>query len=278
MRLTKSSRPLRGGVTVLAALGLLGVALRAQTPPGQKEPAREGGSYFYIQHADTSRRTVTPAGAVWTCSGNVEFTYEDTTLRTDAATYNEKTQVARSPGKLQIDDAQNTITGARGVAYYKTRKAEIAGNVRIVARPRPGDQSAPEGSLRREFKDPVTIICDRVDYNWRTRTATATGNLTFRQKDRTVTAERAVYEGRTEKVTLTGDVRGFDKTDDVRADSAVVVLREGAESLELINVKGRFRIENEEEGSAPPDPAAPGAPAAPPEGTAPVPPVTVPSP
>ena len=51
-----------------------------------------------------------PDGAITTLSGNVKLLFEDTTLRTDTAAFNEKTQVATSPGALQIDDTQNTIT------------------------------------------------------------------------------------------------------------------------------------------------------------------------
>jgi lipopolysaccharide assembly outer membrane protein LptD (OstA) len=257
-----------GGALLAAAVSLsLGLSLRAQSPAVAKKPAAD--RKLRIKHGDLGSYKETPAGAISTISGNVVFAYEDTTLNTDAATYNHKTQVATSPGRVQIDDAQNTLTGDQGVAYYKTKKAAIRGNVRILARPRPENQNAPEGSLRREFKDPVIITCDRVDYNWRTRVAVATGDLTLRQKERTVTADRAVYEGRQERVTLIGNVRGVTaQGDEIRGEKAVIILREGAESLTLTGIKGgSFKVEEEIEdepgdagdSDAPGEPAAPGA-------------------
>lgn len=233
-------------------LGVLGVgmALQAQAPRPDKKLA--GARKLIIKNAQLGSYKETPAGAVSTFTGGVVFDYDDTTLTTDAATYNHKTQVATSPGKLQIDDAQNTLVGDKGRALYKTKKAEINGNIRITARPRPQDLSAPEGSLRREFKSPVAITCDRVEYNWRTRVAIATGNLTLRQTERTVTADRAVYDGKTETVVLTGNVRGVTTAgDDLRGVKATVILREdlkpGEVALTLEGVNGgSFTVDDED--------------------------------
>lgn len=254
---------------LLLGVGASGIslALRAQAPRPTKKTATD--RMLRIKRGEIGSYKETPAGAVSTISGDVVFTYEDTTLNTDAATYNHKTQVATSPGKLQIDDAQNTITGSKGVAFYKRKVAVITGNVRIIARPRPQDLNAPEGSLRREFRDPVTITCDRVEYNWRTRVATATGNLTLRQKERTITADRAVYEGREERVTLTDNVRGVTiQGDEIRGKKAIVILKEGEESLTLFGVgPSSFRVDDEEEretsGTPAPVPPAPVTPAVP---------------
>ena len=210
-------------------------------------------------------------GAITTLSGNVKLLFEDTTLRTDTAAFNEKTQVATSPGALQIDDTQNTITASKGVAYYKKRLAEFTGDVRILIRPRAQDKNAPEGSLRREFKEPVTILCNLAQSNWRRKISTLTGGLTFKQKNRTLTADKAIYDGQAETLRLIGHVRGMDKGDEIRADTALIGLKEGAEFLEISGskdqpfVQGRFRVEEDDENKpgeeetpeAVPDPAAP---------------------
>jgi len=246
----------RGAVFALAAAGLClaGAALRAQAPaqPRTTTPRR-----FVDLYGDVGQSKETARGTISTLSGNVRIVSEDAVLRTNAATYQHRTQVATAPGRLQIEDAQNTLVGKAGVAYYKTRTAEVRGDVRITVRPRPGDRNAPEGSLRREFKDPVVITCDRVDYNWRTRVAVATGNLLFRQKDRRVTAERAVYEGRLERVTLTGNVRGLmEDGGEGQGEKAIAILTEGAESLTLLGVKKvRIPVEDEEEPAEAPPPA-----------------------
>jgi lipopolysaccharide assembly outer membrane protein LptD (OstA) len=234
-------------------------AKQAATPTAPVRPSPTD-NFVYVKQGKLGTRRVTPEGTVTTVSGDVIFAYRDTLLRTELANYNDRTQVAVSPGRVRIDDAQNTVVGSRGVAYYKRRTAEITGGVRITARPRPEDRAAPEGSLRREFRDPVTITCDKVVYNWRTRVAAGTGRLILRQKDRTVTADNGVYEGREERVTLTGNVRAVTKAGDVLlTDRAVAILREGQEELRIDNLKPgtRFPVDDDEDDAAPATTPAP---------------------
>jgi lipopolysaccharide export system protein LptA len=226
-----------------------------------------------------------PEGTLVRLSGNAWCRFEGTMLKTDAAVLNQTTQVATSPGALQIDDASNTITADKGTALYKKRRFDLSGNVRIVARPRPEDRQAPQNSLRREFKDPVTITCERVEHYWRRRFSIATGSLTLKQKERTVTAERAEYDQRAETVTLIGNVRGVNKGDEIRGARVVIGLKEGQEYLEVHGggaqnaVTGVIRIEEEDENTPgeeearptpPTTPAVPArtpSPASPPAGT-----------
>lgn len=252
-------------------------ASTAVKPTAAEKAAAKAGRYVVYDTRLVRRdpRLNQPGGTIITLSGDVKFLFEDTTLRTDIAALNEKTQVATSPGALRIDDSQNTITASQGVAYYKKRLAEFTGNVRIIARPRPQDKNAPEGSLRREFKDPVTVLCENGQYNWRRKLATLTGGLTFKQKKRTLTADKAIYDGRAETLKLIGNVRGVDNGADVRAANVLIGLKEGAEFLEISGskdqpfVQGRFPVEDDEENKpgeeetpeAAPDPA--GAPAVP---------------
>ncbi len=259
----------RGGIALLTALffASLCVGLSAQTPPPDSAGPKPKKRAVQLK-SDLTVIKENPGGRgrTYILTGNVMIRSEDTTLRTDAATYNMETGIASSPGKVQIDDAQNTLVGDKGVAYYRKRTANVTGNVRITMRPRPQDQSAPEGSLRREFKDPAFITCDAVDYNWRTRVAATRGELTMRQRNRTVTAERAVYDGRNEKVSLTGDVHGVTTDgDDIRARKATAILTEGKEELILEAPQGVIRvdIEEDEEGAETPTPAAPATPAIP---------------
>ncbi len=260
---------LRKAAPLLAAVGISGLAvslLYAQPPAPRRAGAAAptAGKDRYVDYVGLRmNRRQTNGGWVTSLSTGVKFTFEDTILRTDMAAFNEKTQVATSPGRVQIDDAQNTIVGNKGVAYYGKARAVLTGNVRVLARPRPQNANAPEGSLRREFRDPVAITCDRVEYRWRRRVAVATGNLTFRQRDRTLTAEKAVYDGRAETVLLTGKVRGFDRSDEIRSPSALIGLREGEEFLELTGgVQGKIRVDDEElEDEPAATPAAPVSPA-----------------
>ena len=170
--------------------------------------------------APAKQRFVTATGALMkdeflpdgesflTLNGDVKIWSDDATLTTEKATYNGSTQIAVAPTRLQLDDKQNTLTADKGTAYYSTRDADFSGNVVIVARPKQGNGGyAPKGSLRRNFKDPVRITCEKVRYNWRTKRAVLTGKLTIKQKDRTITGDRGLYDGITETVTLVGNIK-----------------------------------------------------------------------
>ena len=212
---------------------------------------------------------------IHTGSEGVVIKSEDSTMKTDRAVYNETTGVATAPGRIQLDDAQNTLTGDKGVAYYKRRDAEITGNVKIVARPKPSSGAGSESRVRREFKEPVTITCDKVVYNWKTRKAVLTGNLTLKQKDRTVTATRGLYDGLLEKVELVGNIRSVRPgKEDIKVPGnsrAIAIVREGAEQFDVIadknapagqnTIQASLAIEEEEEeqggAGATPPPATP---------------------
>ena len=197
---------------------------------------------------------------------NVVIQSRGTVLRTQLAQYNETTGVATSPGQLQISDERNTLHGNSGVAYYARRQAIITGSVKIVVRPKESN-TAPKGSARSEFRDPVTVFCDRVEYNWRTKVAVCTGHLTLKQstrkgETRTATADTLTYEATPERVTLTGNVHAVDSQGrDLRGPKAIAIVRENAETFTMV---GRTRIitpvdEDEEEET----PAAPAAEATP---------------
>jgi|GEM_PF-5930245 lipopolysaccharide assembly outer membrane protein LptD (OstA) len=241
---------------LLAGVGVSGSAILAQdnTQSPQPQPSPQQTANTKQPAAMTKKRRVDYKSGkhklvdgIHQMSGGVRFVSEDTILTTDAAGYNEKTGIASSPGKVQIEDTFNNITGNTGTAYYKTRDAKFRGNVVIIAKPRPENLSAPEGSARKQFDSPATITCESVDYNWGTRIAELTGNLKIVQKDRTVTALTAVYDGKNEIVTLQGNVVYKDsKGQNFTAQKVVMNIKEGQESFVADGVKGDFEIEDED--------------------------------
>jgi lipopolysaccharide export system protein LptA len=236
-----------------ALVGVLGASLSAAPPPATKTRLVNVTGDSYLERE-------TPQGTVLTLNGSVKITSEDTTLTTALATYNKTTSVANAPGRVRIEDAQNTVVGDRGMAFYKPRDARIAGNVTITVKPKANSRNAPEGSLRREFNAPATITCDNVDYNWRDRIAVATGRLTLRYKDRTVTADKAVYYGKEERVVLTGSVHytRSGRKDNGDAEMAVAIMTEGREEFRIPKTpKGlRVLLEVDDEDQAPSSTAA----------------------
>ncbi len=279
MRLQLSHRTLRAAFATGALLTLVGIgattALRAQTNNGKGAkggPSVGSGApkkkerfvdFVSGQFSDTH----TAQGELRTAWGSVVIKSEDTTLKTDQAIYNKKTEIASSPGKLQIDDSQNTINGDTGTAFYRTRDAIITGkNVVMILRPKQDDKNTPEGSARREFKSPAKITCTKVEYNWRTRIATATGNLTIKYEDRTVTADKAIYYGAEETVELVGNVKYTRPNGDKgEAKRAIAKLKEGAEAFYAEGEKGKqlsgtLQVTGDDEDETTPKAAAPAIP------------------
>ena len=201
--------------SAVAVLGVSAAGLHAQTGDKSSKggPSSPGGAgksgkidrfvnFKAVQFSDTH----TPQGEIRTGWDGVIIKSEDTTLKTQQAVYNKNTDIASSPGKLQIDDPQNTVVGSTGTAFYRTRDAVITGKVTLTLRPKPEDKNAPAGSVRRDFKSPATITCTNLTYNWKTRIATATGSLTVHYEDKTVTADKAIYYGADETVEFLGNV------------------------------------------------------------------------
>lgn len=230
----------------------------AATPTPPPEPdlrGPTGPNDPYVYPGGDLMRRVYP---ILTLEGNAVLRYRDTTFRSDRVLYNEETQVGSAPGKLEVNDAQNTLTGDRGEARYKLKIARITGNVTITARPKPAD-NAPVNSPRREFKKPVVITCDAVQYNWKTRVAEPTGNIVIRcnlrKHDWTFTADRLTYRGRDEAIDLAGKVVGKNEIgEELRFASGTIVVKEGAEDLLLRTIipGTRFKVDEEETGEKPP--------------------------
>lgn len=234
-------------MAAVTALALLSVAAlsapEARTAPPKKHHVRVVG--------DRYSQKETSGGTVMTLQGNVKFASEDATLQTGLATWNERTQIANSPGRLRVEDSRNTIIGNKGVAYYRTRDARIEDEVVITVKPKPGGANAPEGTVRREFRDPAVITCARVDYNWRNKIAVVPGAVTVKQKDRTVTADRARYDANTETVVLTGNIRAVDaKGREARGTEATIILRAGEEEIIVRGpFSATFELEDEDTSS-----------------------------
>ncbi len=276
---TKQIRVLgAGALCVLFAVGAIAQVTRPTAPP----PTTAKKKRLIYTDGDYYRQEQTAQGTIRTLRGNVKIRSEETVLTTDLATYNEQTGVATSPGKLKVEDPDNTLIGNTGTAFYKTRDVKIRDAVTIVIKPRRKNQNAPESSSRRNFKDPVNITCTKLDYNWRTKIADMTGDLTFKQatKDltRTVTADRAIYDGNTETLTLIDNVvYTTNRNERGKARKAIAVLKEGQEEFTVIKPHDTvIEIEDEEEGASPNPTPNPGTPGARP-GNAPIPPATLPA-
>lgn len=230
-------------------------SIKTAKDPGARDSWKPDGPddpYLYA-YGDTATYRDTPDGGIANLVGNARLLYRTTSFASATVVYNRRTQMGTAPGKLQVDDEQNTITGDRGDADYGKKVARVVGNVVVVARPKQ-DAKAPEGSARKDFRNPVRIEASEVVYNWKTKVADTSKDtvirFTVRKRNWQVTADKIQYRGTEETAYLDGNVRAVnDQGDEMRSKTAVVVLRDGQESIVLEpSQKGsKFRIEDDDE-------------------------------
>jgi len=210
------------------------------TPPEKPLEPKDNKDPDYYPWGELMTRVSKPDGILWTLTGNAQLNHQDTKFLSDTVLFNEDTKIASAPTKLRMEDPQNTLTGDSGVAYYKKelRYADVVGDVTIIARPKPEDPNAPPKSVRKEFKNPVTITCDKVRYWWKQKRAFTDANVkitfTHKGKNWTITAATLEYFGNDERALLSGSVIALnDKGEKVLCDTADIGLKEGAETLSL---------------------------------------------
>jgi len=240
--------------SVVALVGFVAVLqiCRLGLAQEQKPPPQQPDYKDVTLKADLVRRNWGAQKTVL-LTGNVVISQGDTVIKSDKIEYDEDTQIAKSPGPLSITDPDNDIKGDSGIAYLKQRRGSIDGNVKLLTKPnqKPG---ATEKSA--EWRDPVTVTCDTLEYLYKQKQATAAGHLKMLQKDRTITADKAVYLVKDERMTLTGAVQGSDeKGQTMSAGGKVTIsLKEGDEWMEMEQASGTFKVKSEEETETPAPP------------------------
>ncbi|MBI2843849.1 MAG: LPS-assembly protein LptD [Armatimonadetes bacterium] len=237
----------RAFALVLCAALVFGVALSAQ----EKKQAESKKEEVFIGGEGTKwKMRGSEDERIYTITGNVVIEHLDTTLTANQVEYNEKTKIATAEGNLKIVDPESVITGKKGIAYFKERKTVIEGDVKLVTQPKKnGDAGGNPDSMRARLRGRSTITCDKMEYQYRNKVATAEGNLKVVQKDRTLDAKKAVYDVKQEFVTLTGGVHVKDEKGQTFTSPGTVKasLKEGAEWIEAENGSAMLKVNLEEE-------------------------------
>lgn len=208
-------------------------ASAAATAPVEEEKRVE------LRNADSMFRD--KAANTYFLKGNVIFEHDGVLLYSDEAEYYDedhpqRPDSAKALGKLKIVDPEATITGDLLEVDFGKKIAIVTGNVRIVAHKNKGvsakktadnkdKMNGKSGDSESISQKRTVITCDRVEYQYgeKVKLATATGNLTAVQDDKTLWAKKAVYSGITDEVDLTGNVRvKTDDGDDFRTETATV--------------------------------------------------------
>lgn len=240
--------------TILVTLGTVAlvaastcVAILAQDQPKTTSASAKKDEVFYSAKVVKSTLGDKPLVLL---RGAVTFTHKDTVLTSDEVTYDKKTNVATSPAKVNISDPECDISGDKGTANFDKKLGVLEGNITMLAKPKP-DATADKDSPRAKMTKPTTVTCPKVEYLYKTKIATLSGPVSFRQEKRSGSADKAVYDGKAEILTLTGNVNGLDEDGQTfKATRLRMSLKKGDEWMEAENANASFKVDLEED-SAP---------------------------
>lgn len=196
------------------SLVLLAVApLVALAQPQKTAPiTTNNGSQVTIKNAkDGTFSYDDPSGiARWTKNVIITQANENITIRAQEVLANRIRKVANASGQLSIETRDSTIRGKSLFADFNDRKATITQGVVITSH---GKRDGTIGELGAELTHkPIRVTCDRVDWDYDIKQATATSNIHIFQGANRGTCNRIVYDERRNIIDLQGDVRfGDDK-------------------------------------------------------------------
>jgi lipopolysaccharide assembly outer membrane protein LptD (OstA) len=181
-------------------------------------------------------------------TGHIVATHGDTTLTADRIAYNEAENTATATGHIRVTNPRNRVEGDTAAVDFNRKIVRLRGEngVRIVALPTPSKEGAT--GLRNRIKEPVTLDCKAIDYNYRAKTASAEGPVKVSRTNQVLTGDAATYSADDDLISLTGNVHGKDeKNQTFQAPSLKVSLKEGAEWMEAPNVTATFFVKEEPE-------------------------------
>ncbi|MEN6372653.1 MAG: LptA/OstA family protein [Armatimonadota bacterium] len=249
MKSRNGSRFLKWTITILAVMAFAVIAVtlsigapdEVQQAKPKKESATINGDHWKVQGDDDAR--------VYTITGNVVVKYQDMTMTSDRAVYTKKTETVVAEGNFRIVDPENDITGTKGIAYLKDRKSIVDGNVRMITKPKGTDKAKSEESVQTQLHNPSTITCDKLEYLYKKKIATADGNIKVTQKNRVIVAQKAVYDVKQELLTLNGGVKATDEKGQTFTSPGTVKasLKEGSEWIEADNGSATVEVNLDDE-------------------------------
>jgi len=262
-----TQRIARGAALVFpaAAAGLFlthsGVVLHAQSSAPAAAPqtvSYQSGAAQYLSAPHTLE-----------LSQGVQFGQDDAILKTNAAVtlFDKDNNVisAKAQGPVHLYDTQDDLTGQHGSVDFTKHLATLRDSIVLVVKPGKREASADGASLRRQFKDPATLTCQMMTYDYRFKVGKIPGPLTVTQvvqtkedglQTRILTADAGLYNGKAETIQLVGDIKitnsdGSKVQGDTRQLGLPVSLyiKEGSESLSVpFKTTGVFPVKPQAKG------------------------------
>lgn len=285
-----SRKILLSAVPLAAAVGLMMPRTDAQLHAAESPPAQPAQAPKIVNYVFNIAKWLNPGHTI-SASQGVTFTQDDATFKTDAVVAQlDKDQYlvsAEAQSPVHLYDTQDDLTGLHGSIDFTKHLAKLQDNIILRVTPGKREANAPDGSPRRQFKDPATLTCSAMTYDYRRKIGKIPGPLTvhqiIQQKDgpltRTLTADAGLYNGRAETILLVGTVKGQDSDGnvifaDTRASGKPVTIgiKEGEEYISVpFRTDGHFKVKQEPDDGKdtgdglddlPPVPPAPSSPAA----------------
>ena len=186
-------------------------------------------------------------------SQGVQFGQDDAVLKTQAAVAlldkDQNLVSAKAQGPVHLYDTQDDLTGQHGSVDFTRHLATLRDSIVLVVKPGKREANAGGSSLRKQFKDPATLTCQMMTYDYRFKIGHIPGPLTVTQviqtkedgvQTRTLTADAGLYNGKAETIQLVGDIKitnsdGSKVQGDTRQLGKPVSLyiKEGSEALSV---------------------------------------------
>jgi lipopolysaccharide assembly outer membrane protein LptD (OstA) len=131
--------------------------------------------------------------------GKVKFISEGSVLTAPVAEYQTDKQIAEFTGGVKMVGKQSTATGKEMKVWYGESRGLLKGDVRII--------SQNTGKTPGKSDQPTVVLCQTLDYNWKSQEGVARGEVKMRQGNKRAFADRAeMYQQRNE-ILLIGNVR-----------------------------------------------------------------------
>ena len=196
-------------------------------------------------------------------SQGVQFGQDDAVMKTDAAAAlldkNQEVISAKAAGSVHLYNPEDDLVGQHGFVDFTKHIATLQDGIVLNVKPGKHEADAPDGSPRKQFKDPATLTCASMTYDYRHKIGRIPGALTVTQtiqtKDsgpltRTLTADAGLYNGKAQTIQLVGSIRGSDSDGNViEGDTrtlgkpVTINIKEGDESLFApFPTKGHFPV------------------------------------
>ncbi len=166
-----------------------------------------------------------------TIRGAIELVQGEVRLWTAEIVYDTKKKSAVLSGGTKLVQDDLTLSGDRFSAWFDEERYVLETGVKLVKK-----EKDPEKG------DKLVLTADRLDYDSKNRSLTATGNVSVTEQERTATARTVEYKDRESRLVLEGGVVIKEKDDKtIRGERIIIDLDQDVVEVEG-PVEADFRL------------------------------------